>query len=947
MKRLAQLIQRLPLIASLTLLLCLPAWGDTQRPFTIVILHSYNLEYDWTAEIHAGLFDRLKTLVRPRLVCTEFLDWKRFPSEALIQNLASHLADKYAGIPVDVIIASDDKALEFAARYRQKLFSDAPIVFTGVYEEAVPALTAGQDRITGVYENQDVKTTIRHALSIQREARAAYIISDMNESGQAVEQKLREALNTIAPDLPVHSLSDNPIGVIEKIVSRFTTKDLLFIGSYSIDAEGTTYTGETLISRVATAARTPVYVLNTHHLGTGAIGGHLLSPYLLGSVAGKLAIRILDGEQPNRIEPVATGVYLPRFDWNAVKRFGIERLPPGSRLINREDPFFVRYRSQSIGVSLAFLVLLVFIYILYLNVRRAKRLAQDLAIRNGDLQTVTQELEKSEERYRLAAVGSNDAIWDWDVRTGVIHLSDRWFDMTGYPVAAQSNEGLEKIVHPDDKKHFIAARDRYLEAKEGFFREEIRIRCASGAWKWISVRGKAVWEQDRNKIRLAGSITDIDERKQTAAKVENLAYYDQLTSLPNRSMARVFTAQALEEEEETNALLFINLDDFKDLNDTWGHALGDKLLIRVAETLSSLVNERIRIARYGGDEFIILASGTNAAATDKFAQLVLRLLGRRMEIDGRTHYLSVSIGIAMYPDHGDSFDELIQKADAALHQAKKEGKKRYCFFDTRIQEELRHYVAIESALRNVVDNNELYTAYQPQVDILTGKIVGFEALARWNSFEHGEVSPGVFIPVAEATGQMDKIFSFILNSVFAFIKRGSNLGYDSFEVSINVSAIQLEDEEFVPRIIRTIAEQGIPPQRICLEITESLLISRMERTIQKLQSLRDAGIRLALDDFGQGFSSLSYLNQLPVHYLKIDKVFVDDILTGENTRILTQNIIILAHQLGLTVVAEGVEEQEQINYLRDHTCDIIQGYCYSKPELEERALAKLELSFNP
>lgn len=942
----AHFLRRLVTLAFL-LLCALSASALERRNPTLLVIHSYDPEYRWTHDINDGISDQMVLINGPRLVFTEYLDWKRFPDEGLIQGLYNHFVEKYRHIPIDVIIVSDDKALEFAVRFRREAFPDVPIVFTGVYQDAVPLLTGGEKNITGVYEDQDVRTTVRYALTIQREPRAAYLISDMNESGQAIESRLREELAKAAPGLPVHSLSDFPIETIERMLAELTMKDLVFIGSYSIDRTGTTYTGEVLIGRVAAAAPSPVYILNTHHLGTGAFGGHLLSPYLLGNNAGKLAALILDGKSADDIAPAETGIFIPKFDYSVVKKYNISWLPENAKFINKEEHPIVTYKREAAVILFLFLLMIAFIYFLLVNVRRTKRLARDLAERNGEITVIKDNLEESEERYRLSANGSNDALWDWNYATRTIHYSPRWYEITGYSPDPDKAVQLEDIIHPSDRPRYDEALNAHIGRENEHFECEMRIRRANGSWKWILMRGRSIWDADGELSRFAGSITDIDERRRGEAEIENLAFYDQLTSLPNKALAADFTSHTLANcrKDRQCGLLFLDLDNFKYLNDTWGHALGDKVLIHVANTLSSLVNERIQIARFGGDEFIVLVTDTDSLAMDKFTQLVIRLIGRKIEIDGRFQYLSVSGGVALYPDHASNFDELIQKADSALHRAKNAGSTKYCFYDEVLHNELMRRMRLETGLRNAIENKELYVAYQPQINLSTGKIEGFEALARWNNAANGEISPGEFIPVAEDSGQIERVSDFVVASALKFIKRAETLGYDSFTVSVNISAHQLKDEGFVPSIIRIVTAEGVDTSRVALEITESLMIEGIESAVEKLQSLRDAGFKLSLDDFGKGFSSLSYLKLLPIDFIKIDKLFVDDIVSEEKTRILAQHIITLSHQLGLKVVAEGVEVKEQLDYLRLQNCDIIQGYYFSKPEREDAAIGQLELSF--
>jgi diguanylate cyclase (GGDEF)-like protein/PAS domain S-box-containing protein len=946
-----------------------PAQNDPQRK-NILILHSYNREYRWTEDIHTGMMKALASITAPHIICVEYLDWKRFPDETNIQRLHDVWKNKYRNMPIDVILTSDDKALAFAVKYRGELFSNAPIVHTGVFRESVPGLTGGAKNLTGVYEEQDLASTIELALKMQPSPHAAYVICDQSESGKDFERRIKDKIHELFPKLEIWSLSDLKIESIEKYVSRLSPRDLLFIGSYEIDKTGRTYAGEALIGRIGMASKTPVYIFNGHLLGTGAFGGILLSPELMGLNAGNLAVRVLGGAPADSIEPLSSSSFTPMFDWKSIERLNIDasRLPQNSIFLNRDPTFLEKYWRESLAVAAAFIALAFAFAAAFFNYRKARSLAKDLGKRNdevtllndslsqseeelrqqnSELISMKENLEESEERYRLSAIGSNEALWDWTYATHEMHFSDRWFEMTGYKPENKASRNVESLVHPEDKEPFRKALRTHLEGESEHFSCEARLRTASGKYMWLLFRGKTVKNESNEIIRFAGSVTDIEDRKNKEAKIENLAYYDQLTSLPNRFFAIETAKAAIQQCEEGKhcGLMFVDIDNFKYINDTFGHPVGDKVLLQCAQVLSSLVNENIHLARFGGDEFTLLVEDTTIDQMEKFGKLAVRLLGRKMTIDGRYHYLTSSAGIALYPDHAESMGELFQKADAALHRAKLTGKTRFFMFNDTIQQELVDRMEIESALRTAIESGELWAAYQPQINADTGKIEGFEALARWNSPRLGNVAPGRFIPVAEETGLIDEIGLFMLRSVAKFIRRASEGGYRDFSVSINVSVKQLHDKDFVSRFIRILKTHDVEPNRITIEITESFMIDDLDPVIARLTELREAGFKLSLDDFGKGYSSLSYLRMLPLDYIKIDKSFIDDILAHGPSVPLAKTIIELSHQLGLKVVAEGVEEREQLDYLNAHGCDYIQGYYYSKPDREESALNQLELSF--
>lgn len=947
----------------------LPARAETGKK-NILILHSYSEEYRWTSEINDGMLRTLDAMAEPHLICIEYLDWKRFPNDANVGRMRDLLREKYASVKFDLILTSDDKALEVACDYRAETGQGIPIVFTGVYPESVGVLTGGAPNVTGVYEEQDVETTVRYALALERSPRAAYIVSEQTESGQAVERHIADAIHGLAPNLHVESLGDRPIENILSFVATMTGKDLLFIGSYSIDPSGETYTGETLIGKIGMASGTPVYVLNTHHLGNGAFGGHLLSPALLGENAGTLALRILSGERADSIKPLSASCYVAMFDWNALKRYGIkpQSLPKGAVFINREEAFLEKYQTEITLVAIAFAALLVALSFTLALYVKARRLANSLAERNREILALNSNLsefdeeirrqyeetsrikailEESELRHRLALQGSNDAIWDHRYPEGTDGFSGRWYEMTGFDPEETEKTDLESAVIPADRPLLKQAFADHAEGKTDHVSVEVRVRTASGRNKWVLLRCKGLKAETGEARHFAGSITDIDDRKTREAEIESLAYYDQLTSLPNRTLALREARQAIESLDggKRCALVFVNLDNFKYINDTFGHAVGDKVLMQAAQALSSLVTENAHLSRFGGDEFSLLIEDASIEQVEKYGKLAIRLLSRRMEIDGRYHYLTASAGIAMYPDHAQTQEELFQKADAALHRAKINGKTRFFVFNSAIQQELVERMEMASCLRTAIDNGEMYIAYQPQIDLREKRVSGFEALARWNSPRLGNVPPDAFIPVAEEAWIIDSIGLFVFEGAAKFIKRAEAAGFDDFAVSVNVSVRQLSDADFLHRIMRILKTHEVDPGRLTIEITESFMIGDLDPVISLLSKLRNEGFILSLDDFGKGYSSLSYLRNLPLDYLKIDKCFIDDILSGTPAVPLARTIIELSHQLGLKVVAEGVEVREQLDYLRKNGCDYIQGYYYSKPGTEEAALEKLNLSF--
>jgi diguanylate cyclase (GGDEF)-like protein len=428
---------------------------------------------------------------------------------------------------------------------------------------------------------------------------------------------------------------------------------------------------------------------------------------------------------------------------------------------------------------------------------------------------------------------------------------------------------------------------------------------------------------------------------QSEEKLANLAYYDTLTGLMNKL--------SLYEKSQINtigdgkaALLFVDIDNFKYVNDTLGHAFGDKLIVKVAERLSALLKEHCSLYRLSGDEFIIimnLIKGREQA--EEYASYVLDNFRKDFDSLGSNLHISLSIGISICPDHGSDLEQLLKFADIAMYKAKEAGRKSYMVYDQQMNEVFTERIMIEKHLQAALDEKEFELYYQPQLDIATNKITGFEALLRWNSPVLGMVSPLKFIKVAEDTHFIIPLGSWVLQTACEFLKRLNNNGYQGLTVSVNISILQLLQEDFLDIVEEALRINAVEPEYLELEITETILMESFDRIIARLKRLRDKEIRIALDDFGKGYSSLNYLKQLPITTMKVDKSFIDYI-TSDNQEDLIGHIISIGKNMGMNVIAEGVEEQCQLDYLATHECDKIQGYLFCKPLPEEAIMNLLQ-----
>ncbi len=456
----------------------------------------------------------------------------------------------------------------------------------------------------------------------------------------------------------------------------------------------------------------------------------------------------------------------------------------------------------------------------------------------------------------------------------------------------------------------------------------------------LEISGIDITERVEQQNKLQDSFEELtlvyDELAATEEKIRQLAYTDSLTGLPNRVALYNEIEQiiAMADEASQFALLYMDLDNFKFINDSFSHSVGDLLLVEIGKRLKTVHTENEIIARFEGDEFVVLIKQfqTREELNIKI-QSAMGIFDENFSIMGNNFHLSASCGISIYSEHADSTEEMLKCSDVAMYYAKKDGKRKYIVYERSMNDEFIKRINMENGLRQAIKNNEFVLHYQPQIDLLTGKTSGFEALIRWLSPQRGMIAPLEFIHVAEETGLIVQIGRWVLHTACDFIKKLNDSTQSSYGIAVNISVLQLMQANFVGMVIEVLNETALDPALLELELTESKLIEAMDLNLQKLTELRNMGVKLSVDDFGKGFSSLSYLKLLPIHSLKIDKSFVDDIPEDDNCMI--ESIIHIGHQCGLVVIAEGVEKQEQLEYLDRYSCDKVQGFYYSRPVPEK------------
>lgn len=933
----------------------------------VLVLHSYQKGFAWTDDQSTGIEERLKSAESLPVIYTEYLDWKRYPTQSNLEHFYETIKYKYENVHIDAIITTDDAALSFAMKYRKVILDNAPIVFSGVNELGVSGIQ-NRDNLTGVIEKIDPTQTIHMAMKINPSIKKVYVVFDNSESGLSTGKMVMDQIDSLNLGLQLFPMNHLSVEQIKATASTLSPDSIVLMTTYYSDSTGKIVEFDRFASELGRSSSVPVYHIYDFGLNHGAFGGSLISGRIQGQTAAGLALRLLKGESASQIPIVTDSTVRNVFDYNELQRFGISvnKLPEGSEIINKPFSFYQTYKVLVLSIIAAFTVLLAFILILLFYVQLVKRIRSNL--------------EKSNERFSLATYGADAVIWDVDMSTMIYYFSDSWYELLGYErdEINESRGGWRDIIHPEDAEQEDRLRTQHLEGRSSYYYAEYRMRSKSGDYKWFQARGKVLRSAGGGYIRFAGSMVDVTDRKGYESKlqmsyqelestyeeltalqdelleqynkvVENqallqtseekyrlLAYNDVLSGLPNRlSLSEELKKFIQEHDGGQAALFFLDIDNFKYINDTLGHTFGDELLVKVGERLLGLSDGRSKHFRFGGDEFVILFKDVNGfEEVICYAESLVQGFKDPFQLNASVVHISTSIGIARYPENGRNAEELLKNADIAMYKAKEAGKGIYVIYGHEMQQHFDERMIIENHLRNAITNNELSLHYQPLVDIASGGIWGFEALIRWNNPVLGFVSPLAFIKIAEDCRLIVPIGEWVLRNACRFIKDLQDQGYEGYHISVNISVIQLMLDDFTEMVLTVLRETGLAPEYLELEITESIFMESFEAISSKLEFLKQRGIGIALDDFGTGYSSLSYLRQLPITTLKIDKSFIDSIDTPHNMS-LARSIVTIGHDMGLNVTAEGVETPEQLAFLERTSCDKIQGYYISRPIPEQ------------
>ncbi|MFP4017203.1 MAG: EAL domain-containing protein [Halanaerobiales bacterium] len=909
----------------------------TADHFRILVFHSYQESLLWDKHINEGVEEVFADSGLDYDMYYEYMDSKREKTGRYFLELASFYRFKYRDEDFDVVIASDNNALTFLKQYGQELFPSASIIFTGVngFEEH---MIASHPDITGVAEDLSFRETIDIALQNHPEKENIIIYGDNTTTYRVNKQQLLNIIPEYENRINFDFRDDLRISEIVEDLETEGNDSMVFLISTITDDQGRTIPFYRIAEMLSEANPSiPVYGLWDFFVGHGAVGGKVVSGKVMGSLAAEMAVDYLNGIPVEDLEVIRDSPNVYMFDYNKLNQFGIQEdtLPEGSVIVNRPDQSWDIDRDYVITVLIV-LVILIFLILYLIKSRNRIKKAQ-------------QELESEREFTDRIVNTAEAAIVVLDLE-GRVKLFNRFSEEL-------SLYSREEVIGKDAYQLF------FTESAKLYYREKLKNKLENDISQWrtettvIDKRGEKHLVSWHNSVirntdhEINGILSigiDLTEQNRIEENLQYKLYHDELTSLPNMKYLREKLTITLEEALERDrslAIMMLDLDKFRLINDIYGHQFGDQLLIRVSERINSILDPRVTLARIGGDDYIILISDINEVPeVISIAEEILDEIKKPYLIEEEEIMIQCSIGIAVYPGDGSSEDILIKAADSALYRAKEIGKGSYQLYNNDINIRNTERLFLEKNMSHALEEGQFEVYFQPIVDVNNSDIIGAEALLRWIHPERGFISPGKFIPIAEENGLIIEIGYYVIREACSRFRKWIDRGCDPGILTVNLSPRQFNQDNLIENIEEILDECQFPGDRLALEITESTAISNPGLTARTLYEMRNKGIGVFLDDFGTGFSSLNYLTRFPVSGLKIDRPFINLLEKGGENQSIVAAIIAMAHELGIRVIAEGVETDKQLDFIRTHKCDFTQGYyCYHPmpaDKLEELLLSK-------
>ena len=554
----------------------------------------------------------------------------------------------------------------------------------------------------------------------------------------------------------------------------------------------------------------------------------------------------------------------------------------------------------------------------------------------------SENLQHNQERWRLLLKTTNDGIWDWNIMDGTIETTKLWREKLGYKKnEIKSVKDFYSLVEPNDKKLLREKLRDFFNNYRKSFEIELRIKVKNDGYHWFLYRGTAIWKNNR-AIRVFGTQSNIDKKQEQIEDLNNKANLDSLTKIPNRNLYFDRIKIAIARAKRFNhklAVLFLDLDDFKKINDNYGHNTGDFVLKEVSKRLQSTLRDFDTVSRLGGDEFsIVLNDIYDIKNVSKVSKRILSILNKVYKTDGHNIYTSSSIGISIFPEDAQAAEGLLKKADYAMYAAKKKGKNNFVYYSKLIENEKTNQLEVEQELSRAIMRKEFKLFYQPIIQIMTGKVIGVEALLRWEHPQKGILIPNDFIDYFLESGLMISYNQWLIEEISQVMGRWEDIDLPSIRISVNFSDKEFYHQSFLKNLEKMSNSEKINPQLFVIEIKENVLFKRIEESLPKLKKLEEMGFNIAIDNFGTGYLSFKYLAELPINFIKVDLSFVKRFVNNPNVRRVMSAMVDMAHNLNYKIIAEGVEQIDQLNLINILNYDELQGYLFSKPLPEKELL---------
>lgn len=967
----------------------------------IFVLHSYGQQYPWTESQHQGFLSALdQTKASNFLVSTEHLDTKRLSYDAAYQEMfKGYLEHKYPDYQPDLVYVTDDNALDFATRFLIKQFPFAPVIFSGVNNlDAIRQLDL--ERFVGVYEHKEIQPNLNLLRILEPNLESVLIVGDASETHLAIKLEVTRELENQSSIKPVF-IESNQLDELVRQLELHPEKYIVLTTVGGVRAkDGNALTLDQVLSEIVSAGNFIVISMEDAYLKTGILGGYVTDGYLQGESAGQLAVQYFSGQAIHELSNIISGTNRYIFDDRLLRKYQLslpEEIKAQALLRHQPSSWYERNRAfiTSALMALSILVFVILVLFAWTLSRKNRQISQHAReIENREKQEL-QRLKKVEVFQDALVELSKENAPDLDdafahatrissETIGVKQVSV-WLCTEGrksivchsqYVMGEGFIEPGAELKRIDFPTYFNGMDTGRILAIDDVFSDPVTSELTdvylapNNITSMLDVpilyQGDCMgvvchehigkprrWTLDEQEFAYAVAKTvslslEISRRRDMEQKLEHHAYHDALTGLPNRELLADRLDQAIlqaSRNKDLVAVLFIDLDNFKHINDSLGHSMGDKILVEVSRLLTSQVREMDTVSRIGGDEFIMVMHPfmTVNQVTD-VASMIYRSLQEPIITQGHELSATASIGVSIFPNDGDSSETLIKNADAAMYHAKSEGRNAFHFYTKEMTHKAMDRISLESSLRKAISNNEFVVFYQPQYDLIKKKLVGFEALVRWDHPEKGILSPFHFISVAEEVGLIVQIDRMVMESAMQQFKIWRDKGFDVGALNLNLSMRQLDQNDFYDEVENQLKINEFEACGLNFEVTESCIMTDPNLAIERLKQLGNLGIGIAIDDFGTGYSSLEYLKNLPVDKLKIDRSFVRDVVHDAGDATIIKAVIALASSLNLSVIAEGVEEQEQADFLLAHGCSEVQGYFYGKPmdvETIEQDMQKL------